>query len=497
MAYKSEPRQKAAQHRDEASAKTSAQRKADTSFVDKRASATSQLQLKAMMDASPRHASLRNLKQLMTNHAGLDTAPVQKQANEELLQARFATAQLAKDDELLQGKFEPAQRAKDEELMQGKFATTQLAKEEELLQGKFEQVQRVKEEDLLQGKFETAQLAKDEELLQGKFEPAQRVVEEDPLQGKFETAQLAKDEELLQGKFASAGATTQLQQASTIANDTGLPKQLKAGVEALSGMSLDHVKVHYNSAQPAQMQAHAYAQGSDIHLAPGQEKHLPHEAWHVVQQAQGRVKPTLQMKGTAVNDDVGLETEADVMGAKAQAVGVGVLQGVAKQSTASWVSASSVQLYANPAAILQRTVENIGGKWVSSLIPDKLFTKKKAADDAEVAYVESRPGEDKSVKAEVKAAPVVARGGLRPNQIPLGVSNVGGHLTTLHPRYGAYVRIVCLVLNNDNESKEVHVHYRRNGTVRVTKAEGGGGTDRVVADASLAAEAKLAADGRQ
>ena len=27
----------------------------------------------------------------------------------------------------------------------------------------------------------------------------------------------------------------------------------------------------------------AYAQGSDIHLAPGQEQHLPHEAWHVVQ----------------------------------------------------------------------------------------------------------------------------------------------------------------------------------------------------------------------
>jgi hypothetical protein len=27
---------------------------------------------------------------------------------------------------------------------------------------------------------------------------------------------------------------------------------------------------------------------------PGQEQHLPHEAWHVVQQKQGRVKPTGQ-----------------------------------------------------------------------------------------------------------------------------------------------------------------------------------------------------------
>lgn len=79
-------------------------------------------------------------------------------------------------------------------------------------------------------------------------------------------------------------------------NASGLPAQLKAGVESLSGMRMDHVNVHYNSAQPAQLQAHAYAQGSDIHLAPGQEQHLPHEAWHVVQQAQGRVKPTVQMK---------------------------------------------------------------------------------------------------------------------------------------------------------------------------------------------------------
>jgi len=101
-------------------------------------------------------------------------------------------------------------------------------------------------------------------------------------------------------------------------NRTGLPDQLKSGVESLSGMSLDNVRVHYNSSQPAQLNAHAYAQGTDIHLAPGQEKHLPHEAWHVVQQAQGRVKPTMQMKtGVPVNDDIGLEREADVMGAKA------------------------------------------------------------------------------------------------------------------------------------------------------------------------------------
>ena len=101
-------------------------------------------------------------------------------------------------------------------------------------------------------------------------------------------------------------------------NGTGLPDNLKSGVENLSGYSMDDVNVHRNSDKPAELQAHAYAQGTDIHLGAGQEKHLPHEAWHVVQQKQGRVKPTKQLKGkTNINDDVGLENEADVMGAKA------------------------------------------------------------------------------------------------------------------------------------------------------------------------------------
>lgn len=102
------------------------------------------------------------------------------------------------------------------------------------------------------------------------------------------------------------------------ANRTGLPDALKAGVEAASGVSLDDVRVHRNSAAPAQLQAHAFAQGAEIHVAPGQERHLPHEAWHVVQQKQGRVQPTVKTKGgPAINDDVSLEREADVMGARA------------------------------------------------------------------------------------------------------------------------------------------------------------------------------------
>jgi len=119
-------------------------------------------------------------------------------------------------------------------------------------------------------------------------------------------------------RSAMSGAEDTLNPIQLRKNNTGLPDNLKSGIENLSGYSMDDVKVHYNSSKPAQLQAHAYAQGTDIHLAPGQEKHLPHEAWHVVQQKQGRVQPTRQLKSKVnINDDAGLEKEADVMGAKA------------------------------------------------------------------------------------------------------------------------------------------------------------------------------------
>ncbi|NEQ89037.1 MAG: DUF4157 domain-containing protein [Moorea sp. SIO2I5] len=97
-------------------------------------------------------------------------------------------------------------------------------------------------------------------------------------------------------------------------NKTGLPDRLKAGIENLSGYSMDDVRVHYNSTKPAQLQALAYAQGTIIHVGPGQEKHLPHEAWHVVQQKQGRVKGNKQIKGYQINENSELEREATMMG---------------------------------------------------------------------------------------------------------------------------------------------------------------------------------------
>lgn len=105
---------------------------------------------------------------------------------------------------------------------------------------------------------------------------------------------------------------------SRVDSSNGLPPALRGGIEALSGMDMSDVAVHRNSSKPAQLNALAYAQGNDIHLGPGQDRHLPHEAWHVVQQRQGRVRPTVQLKtGIDINDDTALEREADVMGARA------------------------------------------------------------------------------------------------------------------------------------------------------------------------------------
>jgi len=99
-----------------------------------------------------------------------------------------------------------------------------------------------------------------------------------------------------------------------------LPAGIRAGVEHLSGHALDDVRVHRNSAQAASVGALAYTQGNDIHVAPGQEQHLAHEAWHVVQQREGRVPVTGSVAGRPLNDDRALESEADRMGSLALAV---------------------------------------------------------------------------------------------------------------------------------------------------------------------------------
>lgn len=153
--------------------------------------------------------------------------------------------------------------------------------------------------------------------------PIQRMdLEEEELQMKSTGAPIQRmglEEEELQMK--KADATVQLKE-----NDNKMPGHVQSKMEKSIGADFSDVNIHVGS-EASNVGALAYAQGSDIHFAPGQydpestsgQALLGHELTHVQQQRQGRVKPTMQAKGIAVNDDAGLEREADIKGAKAAA----------------------------------------------------------------------------------------------------------------------------------------------------------------------------------
>ncbi len=148
-------------------------------------------------------------------------------------------------------------------------------------------------------------------------------------------------------------------------NRTGLPDDLKAGIEHRSGLSLDDVRVQYNSPKPAQLHALAYTQGSEIHVAPGQERHLPHEAWHVVQQKQGRVKATAQLKGVNINDDQGLEHEASVMGVQALQRSHQHRNGLQRLPEKIDLSNAHSQLdHPTQGVLIQREVDTSSSRWL-------------------------------------------------------------------------------------------------------------------------------------
>ncbi|WP_392534030.1 DUF4157 domain-containing protein [Nostoc sp. C117] len=103
-----------------------------------------------------------------------------------------------------------------------------------------------------------------------------------------------------------------------------MPKLVQQKMETSFGTSLANVRIHEGSQNPKKIGALAYTQGENIHFSPGQyqpttesgQKLLGHEIAHVEQQRAGRVTAP-QSKGVAINANPQLETEADVLGAKA------------------------------------------------------------------------------------------------------------------------------------------------------------------------------------
>jgi hypothetical protein len=160
-------------------------------------------------------------------------------------------------------------------------------------------------------------------------------------------------------RLGPVGDRYEQEQVKPVPNRTGMPDRLKAGIESLSGIDMSDVRVHANSPKPARLNALAYTQGNQIHLGPGQEKHLPHEAWHAVQQKQGRVRPKIQENGIAMNNDHSLERDADVMGLRAE---VPTLTG------AHCFTKSMKSVDVNDNAGLEGEANAIGG-WAAQLEP--------------------------------------------------------------------------------------------------------------------------------
>nr|WP_277881636.1 GNAT family N-acetyltransferase [Phormidium sp. FACHB-592] len=103
-----------------------------------------------------------------------------------------------------------------------------------------------------------------------------------------------------------------------------MPAPLRTHMESAFNASFANVKIHEGNHVGA-VGAIAYTQGNDVHFAPGQfnpdtrsgKALIGHELAHVLQQRQGRVKPTTQVNGLPVNDQSNLEQEADTLGQKA------------------------------------------------------------------------------------------------------------------------------------------------------------------------------------
>ncbi len=230
---------------------------------------------------SPRHHKTTNSDNLNTNKKSMPPSdPVQQKQIDGIENSSVLPMQQKKIDSLFGTAVQREKIPEDENLLQGKFS--------EQVPGQFQ-----KTED-------------DEKLIaQGKFS------------GQATQMETLEDEELpKQGKFGPVQKQD---------NKTGMPDAVKNKMEGSFNTDFSDVTIHPDSSKAPEVGALAYTQGHDIHFAPGQfspntssgQKLLGHELAHVVQQREGRVKPTTEIGGLPVNDNPALENEADKQGNKA------------------------------------------------------------------------------------------------------------------------------------------------------------------------------------
>jgi hypothetical protein len=190
----------------------------------------------------------------------------------------------------------------------------------------------------------------------------------------------------------------------TAARQTRLPGGIKSTFEARSGIALDDVRVHLNSDEPGRIGALAFTRGTRIHVAPGQQEQLAHEAWHVVQQKQGRVRPTTRIGDEDANDSPLLEREADSVASsrvkrmEGNATGSPVAGGAAGGRRLQRSTAGRRQAAAPPAhGVIQLRIAgldhivkvgDIPANWVEAFLADVLDPTSHLFDEDIVTYLE-------------------------------------------------------------------------------------------------------------
>ncbi len=149
--------------------------------------------------------------------------------------------------------------------------------------------------------------------------------------------------------------------------NNNLPEGLQSNLETSFGQDFSNVNIHKNSRQALELNALAFTQDENIHFAPGQfnpnsesgTNLIGHEFTHVVQQRSGGVKPTTMLgKGLSVNEDSGLETEADHLGKRA-ARG----ESIAKYQSSGLGIRNSLRTVQAKSSVIQRAVTTWGGSW--------------------------------------------------------------------------------------------------------------------------------------
>ncbi|MEM7657306.1 MAG: DUF4157 domain-containing protein [Bacteroidota bacterium] len=169
--------------------------------------------------------------------------------------------------------------------------------------------------------------SEEEEELQMKRNPLQRMGEEEELQMKANPLQRMGGEEEEEELQMKANPLQRKENGVSIDNGGGasMPAAVQSQMETSMGSDFSSVRIHPNSSAAPEVGAQAFTQGDHIHFDSGKydpasqqgQELLGHELAHVVQQREGRVQPTTEVNGVSVNDEVGLEREADEMGRSA------------------------------------------------------------------------------------------------------------------------------------------------------------------------------------